>query len=95
LLAGTYLPIEIFAFVLIGTLILLVSRRRSKIAMWVLIAWFVLSLAGFLASLVQSVGGLLGPDIVRVISAVLQFIGQGVALGLLFTPSPRQGSTAA
>jgi hypothetical protein len=56
LLAATYLPIEIFAFVVIGTLILLVSRRRSKIAMWVLIAWFVLSLAGFLASFVQTVG---------------------------------------
>jgi hypothetical protein len=37
--AITLIPF-IFIFVLIGTLTLLVSRRRSKIAMWVLIAMF-------------------------------------------------------
>jgi hypothetical protein len=37
--AITLIPF-IFIFVLIGTLTLLVSRRSSKIAMWVLIAMF-------------------------------------------------------
>jgi hypothetical protein len=40
----------------------------------------------FLISLVQSVGGLLGSDIVPIIGRVLQFIGEGAAVGLLFTP---------
>jgi len=72
------------------TLTLLVSRRRSKIAMWILIAWVVLGLSLFLVRLVQSIGGLLGSDIVRVIGAVLQFIGEGAVVGLLFTPSARR-----
>jgi hypothetical protein len=44
----------------------------------------------FLVRLVQSIGGLFGLDIVQVIGAVLIFIGQGVAYGLLFTPSARR-----
>jgi len=76
------LPFLIFPL----TLTLLVSRRRSKIAMWILIAWVVLGLSLFLVRLVQSIGGLLGLDIVRVIGAVLHFIGEGAAVGLLFTP---------
>ena len=84
------LIILIFTFVLIGTLTLLVSRRRSKIAMWILIAWVVLGLSLFLLRLVQSTGGLLGLDIVRVIGAALYFIGEGAAVGLLFTPSARR-----
>ncbi|HEY2529815.1 MAG TPA: hypothetical protein VGJ20_18040 [Xanthobacteraceae bacterium] len=74
----------IFMFVLGGTLILLVSRRRSKIAMWVLIATSVLDLLGFLVA----ANGLLESD--DIIMAALQEIAQVVAYGLLFTPSARR-----
>jgi hypothetical protein len=76
----------IFRFVLGGTLTLLVSRRRSKIAMWVSIALFAL---GFFVVFVQSItdGVWLGPDI---IFDALGNIGQAVAYILLFTPSARR-----
>jgi hypothetical protein len=52
----------IFDFGLVGTLTLLVSRHRSKTAMWVLIAWFALGLSDFL---VQSItDGQLGLDVI-------------------------------
>ena len=84
------LTVTVFFLVLVATLTLLVSRRRSKIAMWILIAWVVLGLSLFLVRLVQSTGGLLGLNIVRVIGAGLYFIGEGAAVGLLFTPSARR-----
>jgi putative flippase GtrA len=77
--------ILIFTFVLNGTLTLLVSRRRSKIAMWVSIALFALGLSVFLVQ--STINGLLGLD--GILSA-LQSICQGVAYGLLFTPSARR-----
>jgi hypothetical protein len=78
------LIILIFTFVLIGTLTLLVSRRRSRIAMWVSIALFVLGLPA-LVHLITS-GQLLGSDNI----AAIQGIGQVVAYALLFTPSARR-----
>jgi hypothetical protein len=75
----------IFDFGLIGTLTLLVSRRRSKTATWVLIAWFALGLFGFL---VQSItDGRLGLD---VIMTAVGEIAEVVACGLLFTPTARR-----
>jgi heme A synthase len=78
------LAILIFTFVLIGTLTLLVSRRRSKIAMWISIALFVLGLPSFVQTVIRGV--LFASNII----AVLQAIAQGVAYGLLFTPSARR-----
>jgi hypothetical protein len=86
LVVGILVPVLIFPL----TLTLLVSRRRSKIAMWVLIAWFVLGLSLFLVSLVQSIGELLGSEIVPVIGRILQFISESAAVGLLFTPCARR-----
>ena len=74
-----------FNYVLVGTLTLLVSRRRSKIAMWVLIALSALVLSRFALDIVQS-QLLLVSDIIP----VLQCIGQVLAYGLLFTPSARR-----
>jgi len=74
-----------FNYVLVGTLTLLVSRRRSKIAMWVLIALSALVLSRFALGIVQS-QLLLVSDIIP----VLQCIGQVLAYGLLFTPSARR-----
>jgi hypothetical protein len=71
----------IFGFVLVGTLTLLVSRRRSKIAMWVSIANFAIGLSG---SFVQ---GQLGSD--NIMTALVIMV-QVVAYGLLFTPSARR-----
>jgi hypothetical protein len=73
-----------FTFVLIGTLTLLVSRRRSKIAMWISIALFVLGLPSFVQTVIRGV--LFASNLI----AVLQAIAQGVAYGLLFTPSARR-----
>jgi hypothetical protein len=72
--------------VLIGTPTLLVSRRRSKIAMWVSIAWFAAILSVWFTRL-PTADELLGSDIIL---SVLQTIGQGVAYALLFTPSARR-----
>jgi hypothetical protein len=82
--AAIYLSFLIFMLVLLGTLTLLVSRRRSKIAMWVSIAMFALGLPGFVQTIAR--GQALGSEII----AVLQGIGQAAAYGLLFTPSARR-----
>jgi hypothetical protein len=82
--AVIYLIVLIVMSALVGTLTLLVSRRRSKIAMWVSIAmaaygiWLVVS--GILHE------RLLGSNIIP----ALQCVGQAVAYGLLFTPSARR-----
>ncbi|HEY2528599.1 MAG TPA: hypothetical protein VGJ20_11745 [Xanthobacteraceae bacterium] len=80
-----FLPELIFDFVLIGTLTLLVSRRRSKIAMWVLIAVFVLGLSIVVQSITH---GLYGSVVIVIVA--LAYIGQALAYGLLFTPSARR-----
>jgi putative flippase GtrA len=75
--------ILIFTFVLNGTLTLLVSRRRSKVAMWVLIALFALSVPFVV---VQWTRQPLGSDIITPVHV----IGVLVAYRLLFTPSARR-----
>jgi hypothetical protein len=75
----------IFGYVLTGTLTLLVSRRRNKIAMWVSIALFAIGLSVWFAR-PPTADELLGSD---TILSALQTIGQGVAYYLLFTPSAR------
>ena len=79
------LAVNIFSYGLVGTLTLLVSRRRSNIAMWVSIAVFALGFSVFLVR--STTNGLLGLD--GILSA-LQIIGQVVAYSLLFTPSARR-----
>jgi drug/metabolite transporter (DMT)-like permease len=71
-------------FLVYGTLTLLVSRRRSKIAMWVTIAMVAYGLPFVVLDIIH--GRLLESDII----AVLMCIGQVVAYGLLFTPSARR-----
>jgi hypothetical protein len=77
-----FVIIQIFIFLLGGTLTLLVSRRRNKIAMWVLIAWFALALVSNLAADVTN-GRV---DIINLPFLIVQ----GLAYGLLFTPSARR-----
>lgn len=85
------LTVVIFTFVLIGTLTLLVSRRRSKIAMWILIALFAIGLYGSYDFLVESITrGQLGSDIVPLSTDALWDIAQFVAYALLFAPSARR-----
>jgi hypothetical protein len=74
----------IFTFALFATLTLLVSRRRSKIAMWILIALFALGLYGIVESVTREQLGS------ALIMTALGQIVQGIALGLLFTPSARR-----
>jgi hypothetical protein len=78
-----YLIFLSFMFVLQGTLTLLVSRRRSKIAMWVSIAMFTFGLPVFVQTIIR---GLVGSNII----AATQGIGQFAAFGLLFTLSARR-----
>jgi hypothetical protein len=80
------LAVIIFSYVLIGTLTLLVSRRRSKIAMWVSIALFAAGLSVWFTR-PPTADELLGSD---TILSALQTISQGVAYALLFTPSARR-----
>jgi hypothetical protein len=84
--AAFILAVVIFGCVLTGTLTLLVSRRRNKIAMWVSIALFAIGLSTWFAR-PPTADELLGSD---TILSALQIIGQGVAYGLLFTPSARR-----
>ena len=85
------LTVAIFSFVLVGTLTLLVSRRRSKIAMWVSIALFAIGLYGLYDFLVESISrGQLGSDIVPLSTNAIYGIAQFVAFALLFTPSARR-----
>jgi hypothetical protein len=82
------LTIVIGSFVLFGVLTLLVSRRRSKIAMWVSIGLFAISFAVFVLDIVD--------DIIRAwlpsehLMRALEHISQAAAYALLFTPSARR-----
>jgi hypothetical protein len=86
-LTATFIAVQIFKFVLIATLTLLVSRRRSKVAMWLSIALFALGLFATLASYI-TFGTTDISDLMILDLAVL--IAKGVAYGLLFAPSARQ-----
>lgn len=77
------LTVQIFTFSLIGGLALLVARRRSNVAKWVLVALFVIGLPLFFNTISQ--GMLLG----SIWITVLQTVGQLIAYGLLFTTSAR------
>ena len=81
--AGFALTVLIFTLGVIGGLTILVSRRRSKIAMWIMIGLSILGLPMFF-SLAAS-GLLIGSAWI----SALQSIGQFIAYGLLFTPSAR------
>jgi hypothetical protein len=81
--ATWYILILIF-FLLVATLTLLVSRRRSKIAMWILIAWFAINVMNAIIVIESNI--IVAEGLIR----VLLGIGQVVALGLLFTPSARR-----
>ncbi len=78
---GFALTVQIFTFCLLVGLALLVSRRRSNVAKWILIALFTLGLPAFFGLI--SRGMLLG----SVWIAVLQILGQLIAYALLFTAS--------
>jgi hypothetical protein len=77
------LGILIFSFALNGTLTLLVSRRRRKIAMWVLIALCALSVPSTLVAWTRR-------PVESDIMSGAQFVSILVAYVLLFTPSARR-----
>ena len=81
---ATILITQGFSFALIIALTLFISRRRSKVAMWILVVFFVLGLPG-LVLLIQQ-GLLLGSGAIT----ALQTLGQFVALILLFTKPARR-----
>ena len=83
---GTAFSLSILSFTLalMLALTLLVSRRRSSVAKWLMIGLFALGLPAFfqLAAAGQVHGSLL--------ITVAQLIGQLVAYALLFTPAARR-----
>ena len=81
--ANWYILILIF-FLLVATLTLLVSRRRSKIAMWILIAWFAINVMNAIIVIESNI--IVAEGLIR----VLLGIGQAVAFALLFTQSARR-----
>jgi hypothetical protein len=90
---NSYLATQIGSFVVIGTLTLLVSRRRSKIAMWVCIALLVLDLLNihlFAIGLHTRESLQLGLQPGPTFRVLAVLVGQGVAYSLLFTPSARR-----
>jgi len=80
--AAIFVTLQIFMFALAATLILLVSRRRSKIAMWVSIAMAAYGIWLVIPEIIHGLGSN--------INVALQCIGQVVAYALLFTPSARR-----
>jgi hypothetical protein len=90
--ATWYILILIFSL-LVVTLTLLVSRRRSKVAMWILIAWFVLNVTNAIwlilleSNIIVATVSIGAEARIRIL---LQGTGQAAALGLLFTRSARR-----
>jgi hypothetical protein len=80
----TYLIISgAFGVILRGALIYLVSRRRSKVAMWILVAAILLGVPAEIATMAS--GLLVGSS---VITASIK-VGELAGLSLLFTPGAR------
>lgn len=75
--------VQMFVFGVTLTLVLLVSRRRSRIAMWIMIGLFLLGLP-VMAGLLRA-GLLIGWPLANLASMVTQI----VALALLFSRSAR------
>jgi glucan phosphoethanolaminetransferase (alkaline phosphatase superfamily) len=81
--APVVLAISIIIAALFVLLILLVSRRRSKVAMWILLALFVIGIPGFFRVLTNvSLVGYMP-------LAVIQIVGQLIGYAMLATPSTR------
>ena len=79
---------QILTFLLLIALVLLISRRKSRIAMWISITMFALGIFPFIAQVRQ--GLLLGSGFITAV----QLIGETIAYCLLFTPSTRQWMSA-
>jgi len=73
----------IFNIGLMAVLTLLISRRRSNIAMWASIVLFILGLPFFFISVLK------GVFVASGLIPVLLVLGQGLAYRLLFTPTAR------
>ncbi|HSI18150.1 MAG TPA: hypothetical protein VK980_10305 [Sphingomonas sp.] len=85
---GFVLTLIALTFALVIVLTLLVSLRRSKVAMWILIVLFVLGLPALVTTLrLAWVGAVTA---LAAGSDGLQSLLQLVAYGLLFTPSARR-----
>ena len=77
------LIVQSFTVALLLGLTLLVSRRRSKVAMWIFIIFFVLGIPVMIA---QIASGMFDGSFWLI---AVQTLVQAAALGLLFTPSAR------
>ena len=90
--ATWYILILIFTL-LIAALTLLVSRRSSKIAMWILIALFVHNVTNAIILILLESNIIVAPVSIGAearIRILPQGISQAVVFALLFTPSARR-----
>jgi hypothetical protein len=78
------LTIQILVAALVIGLTLLISRRRSKVAMWILIVLFAIGLPGMFVMLRE--GRLLGSHLISAVQTIVQL----AALVLLFTLPARR-----
>ena len=75
---------------LVIVLTFLISRRRSKIAMWASIFIYLISVLSFIAALSRGVPYKLGAiGVLQRIIPVAQILGQTLAYSLLFSPTAR------
>lgn len=81
---GFFLIVQIITFSMLGGLVLLVSRKRSKIAMWIIITFTVAGLPMIYASISSS------QIIGSIWIALLQTACQITGIVLLFFPSSRK-----
>lgn len=79
-----FVAIQLFSAGVVVALTLLISRRRSKVALWILVILFLLGIPATVLVAVR--GQLLGSGLI----SVIQCIAELVALILVFTPSARR-----
>ena len=78
------LGVLFFSLVLNMTLVLFVSRRRSRVAKWILVALFLFGLTSYLQFLVTGLQSF--DDWAEIGLGLVQAVG----IGMLFTPSARE-----
>ena len=81
---------QVLTFALIITLVLIISRRRSKVAMWIMIVLFVLGLPTVIRTLTSSAAAIGAISPLSTLITIVQMAGQLAAFGLLFTPAARR-----
>jgi hypothetical protein len=79
---GFMFGIQLFVLVAITSLILLISRKKNRIAKWIFVILFIFGLPQY----IQALSNMLDLGVVGILSA-LQLVVQCIAIYYLFTPA--------